>query len=179
MRELLSQPSITRTADGLGLQYGTTSILLWCCVPLLAVALGTAGLMFVRYHQRRADPPSPSAAPVTLFSILALIFAIAHSVLLLPAIFLTQIRVTSTEATQDVGLWWASSVRQFAYEDIASIEMTIMPDESGQEPVWNIVWRSGEVEAFNPGDLWSANQQLIREQMQRHGVMFSNPPEAN
>jgi hypothetical protein len=174
----LSQPSITHTADALVLQYAPTSILLWCCVPLLAAALGTAGLLFVRYHKRRADPPSPSAAPVTLFSILALIFASVLSVFLLPAIFLTEIRVTSTEAIQDVGLWGGGSVRQFVYEDIASIEMTTLPDGSGQEPVWNIVWRSGEVETFNPGDLWSANQRLIRERMEQHGVVFSDPPEA-
>lgn len=177
MAEFLSQPSITRTPDGLVLQYGTTSILLWCCVPLVAAALGTAGLMFVRYHKQRVNPPSPSAVPVTLFSIAAVIFAIGLSILLIPAVFRTEIRITPTAVTQDVGLWWASSVRHFVYEDIASIEMATRQGDSGQEPVWNIVWRSGDVEAFNPGDLWSANQWLIRERMQQHGVVFSNPPD--
>jgi hypothetical protein len=178
MHELLSQPGITQTADALVLKYATASILLWCCVPLTAATLGTAGLMFVRYHKQRADPPSPSAAPVTLFSILTLIFAIVLSLFVLPAIFRTEIRVTSTETIQDVGLWWESSVRRFVYEDIASIEMTTLQDGSGQEPAWNIVWRSGEVETFNPGDLWSANQWLIRERMEQHGVVFSDRPEA-
>lgn len=57
MRDLLSQPSVSRTADGLVLHYGATSILLWCCIPLFAAALGTAGLVFVHYHKQRANPP--------------------------------------------------------------------------------------------------------------------------
>lgn len=99
------------------------------------------------------------------------------SILLLPSIIRTEIRVTSTAAHQNVGLWWDANVRQFVYEDIASIEITTAGGSS-HEPAWNIVWRSGDVETFNPGDLWSANQWLIRERMEQHGVVFNDPPKA-
>src|SRR5690606_25007740 len=110
--------------DALVLQYATSSILLWCCVPLAAAALGAAGLRSVRYHKRRANPPSPSAVPVTIFSICAVIFAIVMSVALVPAVVRTEVRVTPTEAMQDVGLWWDRRVRRFVYADIETIAVT-------------------------------------------------------
>jgi hypothetical protein len=173
MRELLSRPDISSTQDVLVLQYATSSILLWCCVPLAAAAMGAAGLLFVRYHNQRADPPSPSAVPMTIFSICTVIFAIILSVALVPAVARTEICVTPTEVTQDVGLWWDNRLRRFAYEDIKTIAVTTEMGDIGAEPVWKIAWRNGESEAFNPGDLWSANQQLIRERMEQHGVRFA------
>lgn len=166
----MSQASITREGDALVLRVATISRLLWCGVPLLAAALGAAGLLFVRQHNRKADPPSPSAVNVRIFSIAVLAFACVLGIFLIPSLFAIQIRITPTEITQDVGLWWDQGVRRFRYADIEEIFVTTTEGDTGLEPLWQIFRQDGVMEEFNPGDLWSANQQLIADQLRKHGV---------
>ena len=122
---------------------------------LILLAVGTLGVAFVRRANRRGAG-------------LVLLVATLLGFLLVPGIAGDELVVDDQELRQTTGFAWDPMVKGFQLADVERV--TIGGSRRTKDSQWLVVFKSGRVEAIDPGDLWEANEDAAVAALEARGI---------
>jgi hypothetical protein len=173
--EMMSRANIRLVNGVVILRYAYVSIALWCILP--ALALGLAWVCWRRASAlRRRSPDLPQGVVgLRIAAVFIALFSIIIAAIVVPGVALHEVRISGAELTQSTGLWFKSRVRRFPLSKISVIFRSTAPGEFGRRAIWNVRYRTGGGERFEPSELIAMNADPVVIELQARGVTVIPP----
>jgi len=95
-------------------------------------------------------------------------------VVVAPMVYMEQVTVSKTEITQQTGLAWMPLIKGFRYDEVQMVRLTTTRVGRRQRiiVIWEITYKDGNIENFNPSDLWERNTDSIVPRLEEMGVLI-------
>ena len=168
---LLSRPSVVSEGDELILRYDHLSVLLWCAVPLLSLALAFCCWRVAEWIAHRSPLNRRAMLKMRIASVCLGAFSVIFLLLVIPTVLGSEVRVSDDRLVQSAGLWFNPTLHEIPLKKVRAIVQTRKRGEFGSEARWLIFWNDQGSETFDPGDLISDNQELITAHLRKRGVL--------
>lgn len=170
LAEVLSRADVRRVDGVTVLRYAPASVVAWCGIVALALALAPLCWLAAQRVARRYPAATGAIVRWKILSGMAAVFSLGMTVLALPGVIRSEVRISDASLTQSTGIW-STRVREFRLNDISVIFRTTEPGEFETRTVWSIRRRGGTSERFEPGDLISHNAELVAAELMARNVV--------
>ncbi|MDG3005760.1 hypothetical protein [Paludisphaera mucosa] len=170
LQRLLAR-GVVRRADGAWtLHYATSSILSWCVVVAIPLALAPACWMLARRVASRRTAATQLAEPLRNAAAGLAVFGLVIAAVPMPGIVRHEVRITDDRLTQTYGLWYRPGLKEFPFQDMAGLVWTTRRSDRTTGSRWQIHHHDGSVERFNPSDLITGNAEAVVAEPRARGV---------
>ncbi len=91
-----------------------------------------------------------------------------------PMVYMERVTVSKTEITQQTGLPLVPLIEGFRYDEVQMIRLTTTRTGRRQRiiAIWEITYKDGNIDNFNPSDLWERNTDSIVPWLEEMGVLI-------
>ena len=176
LANLLALGHVRRVDGVFVLRYAATSIIAWCTLIGLALALALLCWLVARRVAHR-QPAAPSGAVLWWIACGGLaVWALGLAAIVMPDILRHEVRISDAELTQPTGLWYAGRVRTFRLKEISAIFRSTEPGKFERRAVWSVERWGGRRERFEPGDLIARNAELVVAELRARNVLVIPGP---
>ena len=131
-------------------------------VPVIAVAIAVIAAAVGVLLWRRGP---------TRLALIAFAAAALAGFMFAPMLALDRVVLDDEKLEQTTGFWFAPTVKGFRLEDVETIAIGTARDRKNREyEVWNVKFKTGQVQEIDPGDLWEMNDRDIIERLKAKGI---------
>lgn len=95
-------------------------------------------------------------------------------VVVAPMVYMEQVTVSKTEIFQQTGLAFMPLTEGFRYDEVKMVRLTTTTTGRRQRTIliWEISYKDGNIDNFNPSDLWERNSDSIVPWLEEMGVLI-------
>jgi hypothetical protein len=176
LANLLARGHVRRIDGVFVLRYAASSIIAWCTIIVLGVALALLCWLVARRVARRPPAATNSVVKWRIASGVLAFWALGLGAFVVPEILRHEVRISDVYLTQTTGLWSARPARAFRLREISAIFRSTEPGEFERRTVWSVRHRDGSRERFEPGDLISRNAELVVAELRARRVLVIPGP---